>query len=99
MALLIVDDEESNRNMLSRRLQRYGFEVLLAEGGLQALAAIERQPPEMVLLDVRMPGMSGMDVLRSIREQYSSTQLPVIMVTAEGHSANMVEALQLGAND
>ncbi len=87
MALLIVDDEESNRDMLSRRLQRQGFEVLLAEDGPQALATIGKQTPDMVLLDIRMPGMSGMEVLRAIRERHSPTQLPVIMVTAEGHSA------------
>ncbi|HUE02737.1 MAG TPA: EAL domain-containing protein [Bryobacteraceae bacterium] len=99
MALLIVDDEESNRDMLSRRLLRQGFEVLVAEDGPQALEAIARELPDMVLLDIRMPGMSGMEVLRTIREQHSPTQLPVIMVTAEGHSASIVEALQMGAND
>ena len=99
MALLIVDDEESNRDMLSRRLLRQGFEVLVAEDGPQALAAIARELPDIVLLDIRMPGMSGMEVLRTIREQHSPTQLPVIMVTAEGHSASIVEALQMGAND
>ena len=99
MALLIVDDEESNRDMLSRRLQRQGFEVALAEDGPQALASIRKQAPDMVLLDIRMPGMSGMEVLQAIRGQYSPTQLPVIMVTAEGHSASIVEALQMGAND
>jgi diguanylate cyclase (GGDEF)-like protein/PAS domain S-box-containing protein len=99
MALLIVDDEESNRDMLSRRLQRQGFEVLMAEDGPQALDSIRRQIPDLVLLDIRMPGMSGMQVLEAIREMHSPTQLPVIMVTAEGHSASIVEALQLGAND
>jgi len=99
MALLIVDDEESNRDMLSRRLLRQGFEVLVAEDGVQALASIRNQAPDMVLLDIRMPGMGGMEVLRAIRELYSPTQLPVIMVTAEGHSASIVEALQMGAND
>ncbi|HUO29504.1 MAG TPA: EAL domain-containing protein [Bryobacteraceae bacterium] len=99
MALLIVDDEESNRDMLSRRLRRQGFEVRLAEDGPQALAAIQEELPDMVLLDIRMPGMSGMQVLESIRKRYSSTELPVIMVTAESHSASMVEALQTGAND
>jgi diguanylate cyclase (GGDEF)-like protein/PAS domain S-box-containing protein len=99
MALLIVDDEESNRDMLSRRLQRQGLEVILAEDGPQALDSIRKQPPDMVLLDIRMPGMSGMEVLQAIRERYSPAQLPVIMVTAEGHSASIVEALQMGAND
>ncbi len=99
MALLIVDDDESNRDMLGRRLQRHGFEVELAEDGPTALASIARQSPDMVLLDIRMPGMSGMQVLQAIREQHSPTQLPVIMITAEGHSGSIVEALQLGAND
>jgi diguanylate cyclase (GGDEF)-like protein/PAS domain S-box-containing protein len=99
MALLIVDDEESNRDMLSRRLQRQGFEVTLAEDGRQALDSIRRQLPDVVLLDIRMPGLSGMEVLQTIRETHSASQLPVIMVTAEGHSASIVEALQLGAND
>jgi diguanylate cyclase (GGDEF)-like protein/PAS domain S-box-containing protein len=99
MALLIVDDEESNRDMLSRRLQRQGFEVLLAADGQQALDVIRKQPPDIVLLDIRMPGMSGVEVLQAVRGQYSATQLPVVMVTAEGHSASIVEALQMGAND
>src|SRR5262249_50357695 len=99
MALLIVDDEESNRDMLSRRLQRNGFEVALAEDGPEALAAIEQQAPDIVLLDIRMPGMSGMDVLRAIGERHSPAELPVVMVTAEGQSSSIVEALQLGAND
>ena len=99
MALLIVDDEDSNRDMLSRRLRRQGFEVRLAEDGPQALSAIQEDLPDMVLLDIRMPGMSGMQVLESIRQRYSSTELPVIMVTAESHSASVVEALQTGAND
>ena len=99
MALLIVDDEESNRDMLSRRLRRHGFTVMVAEDGPQALEAIHSHPLDLVLLDIRMPGMSGVDVLQAIRRQYSPTQLPVIMVTAEIQSASIVEALELGAND
>jgi diguanylate cyclase (GGDEF)-like protein/PAS domain S-box-containing protein len=99
MALLIVDDEASNRNVLSRRFQRQGFEVTLAEDGIEALASIRNQTPDLVLLDIRMPGMSGIEVLREIRLRHCPTQLPVIMVTAEGQSASIVEALQMGAND
>jgi len=99
MSLLIVDDEESNRDILARRLQRQGFEVDLAEDGPQALAAISKQPPEIVLLDIRMPGMSGMQVLEWIRQRHSATDLPVIMVTAEGQSSSIVDALEAGAND
>ncbi len=99
MALLIVDDEEGNRDMLSRRLRRQGFEVLVAEDGPQALQFVGRQPPDLVLLDVRMPGMSGMEVLQALRQVYGQAELPVIMVTAESQSASVVEALQNGAND
>jgi len=99
MALLIVDDEEGSREMLSHRFESHGFEVVLAAGGAQALASIRNQTPDLVLLDVRMPGMSGMEVLQEIRQQYSPSELPVIMVTAAGPSANIVEALQMGAND
>jgi diguanylate cyclase (GGDEF)-like protein/PAS domain S-box-containing protein len=99
MALLIVDDEESNRDMLSRRLKRQGFSVNVAEDGPQALDCVRNQALDLVLLDIRMPGMSGMEVLKGIRERYSPTQLPVIMVTAESNSASIVEALDLGAND
>jgi len=99
VALLIVDDEESNRDMLSRRLQRQGFEVWLAESGPQALASIDMRMPEIVLLDMRMPGMNGTEVLQALRKRFSTTDLPVIVVTAECESASVVEALQLGAND
>ena len=99
MALLIVDDEESNRDILSRRFERQGFEVRLAENGIQALASIRSQTPDLVLLDVRMPGMGGIEALREIRRSYSPTHLPVIMISAEGQNASIVEALQAGAND
>jgi diguanylate cyclase (GGDEF)-like protein/PAS domain S-box-containing protein len=99
MALLIVDDEESNRDMLSRRLERQGFQVALAADGPQALDSIRRETPDAVLMDIRMPGMSGMEVLLAIRRMYSPSELPVIMVTAESQSASLVEALQSGAND
>ncbi len=99
MALMIVDDDESNRDMLARRLQRSGFEVILAEDGPQALVLVEEKPPDLVLLDIRMPGMNGMQVLEAIRAKYTPSQLPVIMVTAEGQSASIVEALHCGAND
>jgi len=99
MALLIVDDEESNRDMLSRRLERQGFQAITAADGPEALDAIRARPFDLVLLDIRMPGMNGIQVLQAIREQYPAAQLPVIMVSAEAQSASIVEALELGAND
>ena len=97
--LLLVDDEELNRDMLGRRLERHGYAVVLAESGRAALAALDRGCPDVVLLDVMMPDLNGLDVLRHIRTRFSADRLPVIMVTAKSQSEDIVEALDLGAND
>ncbi len=98
-SVLIVDDNEMNRDMLSRRLERQGYAVGTAVDGKQALERIEREPWDLVLLDVTMPGLSGLDVLREIRNQKGPTELPVIMVTARQESPDIVRALEQGAND
>jgi two-component system sensor histidine kinase/response regulator len=97
--LLVVDDNEMNRDMLQRRLSREGYVVEVAEGGREALDRLSTQSFDLALLDVMMPEVSGLDVLRTVRERYSLAELPVIMVTAKSQSDDMVEALQLGAND
>jgi diguanylate cyclase (GGDEF)-like protein/PAS domain S-box-containing protein len=97
--ILLVDDEEANRDMLSRRLRRSGFEVEVAADGESALAQVRDGDIDLVLLDSMMPGLSGVDVLRLLRAVHSPDQLPVIMVTALTDSSKVVEALNLGAND
>jgi diguanylate cyclase (GGDEF)-like protein/PAS domain S-box-containing protein len=98
-SLLLVDDEELNRDMLSKRLTLKGFAVTTAENGPRALALIDREAFDLVLLDVMMPEMNGLEVLRRLRREYSQAELPVIMATANGRSEDVVEALSLGAND
>ena len=98
-SVLIVDDSEPNRDVLSRRLLRNGFLVETAADGDAALMLAGRRAFDVVLLDVEMPGMSGLEVLGRLRETRSQTELPVIMVTARAQGADIVEALQLGAND
>jgi len=98
-SVLIVDDSEPNRDVLSRRLQRNGFLVETAADGDAALALAGSRAFDVVLLDVEMPGMSGLEVLGKLRETRSQTELPVIMVTARTQGADIVEALQRGAND
>ncbi len=98
-ALLVVDDNENNRDVLSRRLRQKGFLVSVAADGPEALAHIERDSYDLILLDVEMPGMSGLEVLTRLRANRSQTQLPVIMVTARSEGADIVEAFGLGAND
>ncbi|MGE3707418.1 MAG: putative bifunctional diguanylate cyclase/phosphodiesterase [Vicinamibacterales bacterium] len=97
--LLVVDDDEFNRDMLARRLNLHGYETTTAASGAEALQLIRSRPFDAVLLDVQMPGMSGYDVLRDVRRDRSSGELPVLMVTAKDRSEDIVEALALGAND
>ena len=97
--LLIVDDISDNREILSRRFQRRGFDVVEVDSGLKALEMLDREQFDLVLLDVMMPEVDGLEVLRRIRTRKSRSELPVIMVTAKSESDNIVDALELGAND
>jgi diguanylate cyclase (GGDEF)-like protein len=97
--LLIVDDISDNRSILKRRFERRGFYVAEAESGLIAIDLIEKSPFDLVLLDVMMPGIDGMETLKRIRSRKSASALPVIMVTAKSESDNIVDALEQGAND
>ncbi len=98
-ALLVVDDNEVNRDLLSRRLVSAGYAVAGAASGPEALAALEEGRFDLVLLDVMMPEMDGLEVLRRIRARFGVGELPVVMASALGDSRNLVDALRLGAND
>ena len=97
--LLVVDDNEMNRDMLSRRLEKRGYRVLTADDGQPALDLIAGEPVDLVLLDIMMPGLDGIEVLKTVRLKHSAAELPIIMTTAKGDSRDVVEALDLGAND
>src|SRR6266436_1254351 len=97
--LLIVDDNEMNRDMLARRLLRKGYVVGLAENAKELLERVKQDAVDLVLLDIEMPDISGLDALKTLRERYSAADLPIIMVTAKAQSDDIVKALDLGAND
>ena len=97
--ILVVDDEEMNLDLCSRRLRRSGFDVSVAASGKMALEMIADTPFDVVLLDQMMPQMSGLEVLRLLRLNFSSQLLPVIMVTAVAEPGRIAEALDLGADD
>jgi serine/threonine protein kinase/CheY-like chemotaxis protein len=80
-------------------LERKGYRALVAADGYEALALLKKQRVDLILLDVMMPGLSGLDVLRELRAQHPPTELPIIMVSAKGESGDIVEALELGADD
>src|ERR1700732_4005203 len=97
--LLIVDDNEMNRDMLARRLARKGYEITMAESARGLLQRIKQDGIDLVLLDIEMPEVSGLDALKTLVHVYPPIELPVIMVTAKSQSDDIVRALDLGAND
>jgi len=97
--LLLVDDDAMTRQFMSTRLTRQGYDMTVAEEGYRALNLLENESFDLVLLDIMMPGMSGLDVLTQVRRKFSMLSLPVIMVTANDLEESMIEALEKGAND
>jgi diguanylate cyclase (GGDEF)-like protein/PAS domain S-box-containing protein len=97
--VLIVDDNEMNRDMLARRLERKGYLVDIAANARELMERVKRDSPDLILLDIEMPEISGLEGLQKIREIYTPIELPVIMVTARNQSEDIVKALALGAND
>jgi len=94
--ILVVDDEQSYRDALSVALQREGFAVETAADGPEALARFDQARPALILLDVMLPHMSGVDVCRELR---SRSQVPIIMVTARNAEIDAVVGLEVGADD
>lgn len=94
--VLVVEDEESFVDALSVGLRREGFHVDLARDGLEALAAFDANHPDIVLLDVMLPKLSGIDVCRELR---AKSRVPIIMVTAKGTEIDTVVGLEVGADD
>lgn len=98
--LLIVDDEKTVLKTLSLKLKARGYEIIAASSGSDAMTSLaENDDIDLVLLDIRMPDMSGNQVLQLIRNMYSSLELPVLMLTSSDEAEAMVKALQAGAND
>ena len=95
-SVLVVDDEPSFTEALSVGLRREGFEVRTAADGRAALDEISESEPDLILLDVMLPGMSGLDVCREIRK---TTRVPLIMVTARAEEIDAVVGLEVGADD
>jgi len=98
-SLLIVDDNEKIRDLLSQRLERNGYATTTAGNGKEALQLLSEGSFDLILLDIEMPEMNGLDVLKALRQAKTPTELPVIVVSANNRSADIVEALSLGAND
>src|SRR6266542_75573 len=96
-SILVVEDEPAVRLSLRLACQKEGFEVVESASGQEALEEVARQRPDLILLDLMLPGMSGFDVCRSVQRRDPS--LPVIILTARGDEVDKVVGLELGADD
>jgi two-component system response regulator RegX3 len=96
ISVLLVEDEESFVEALTVGLSREGFEVSVARDGVEAIESFDDKEPDLILLDLMLPRMSGLDVCRQIR---SRSDVPIIMVTAKGEEIDTVVALEVGADD
>jgi two-component system, sensor histidine kinase and response regulator len=97
--LLIVDDKPQNLRLISDFLAEQGFELMLARSGAQALEKVRLEPPDIVLLDLRMPEMDGFEVCRRLKADAETSEIPVIFMTAVDDTAHKVEGFSLGAVD
>jgi DNA-binding response OmpR family regulator len=97
--ILAVDDIAENLELLARNLQRIGHKVLLATSGVQAIEIANAKLPDLILLDVQMPIMSGFEVCAKLKEDANTKNIPIIFLTAKTEQDSIVEAFSLGAVD
>ena len=95
--ILIVDDDASMRYSLNRMLENQSFFVSLAKNGVEALELFDQEKPDLVIMDIRMPGQSGLEVLKEIKER--DPKALVILMTAFGTTETAIEAMKFGAFD
>ncbi len=99
VTILVVDDEPINRQVLRNQLEMVGYRVEVAIDGLQGLKLLEKLNPQVILLDVMMPRLSGYQTCYRIRQKYSASELPIILLTAKDQPEDTVRGFQHGAND
>ena len=97
--ILIVEDNEENWDMLSRRLKRRGFEVALAPDGLKAVEMSVTEAPDLILMDMNLPEIDGWEATRRIRAAEATKCIPIIAVTAHGMPGDREKILAIGCND
>ena len=97
--ILLVEDNEMNRDMLSRRLARRGYEVLIAVDGSQGVAMARADPPDLVLMDMSLPVMDGWEATRTLKAGADTKHIPVIALTAHAMSTDRDKALEAGCDD
>ncbi len=97
--VLLVEDEEQLRRVMKDLLQREGYKVAEARDGVQALDEVDRFAPDVIILDLNLPGLDGYGVLQQLRSRPATRQIPVMVLTAKGDEDNEVRVFELGADD
>jgi two-component system phosphate regulon response regulator PhoB len=97
--ILVVDDEEDILELVSYNLQKEGYQVLAAETGEEALHTAREDLPELIVLDLMLPGLDGLEVCKILKNSPDTKHIPIIMLTAKGSESDVVVGLELGADD
>ena len=97
--ILLVEDNEMNRDMLSRRLQRKGYQVVMAEDGAQGVALARKETPDVILLDMSLPVIDGWEAARQLKSEAATRGIPIIALTAHAMSGDREKALGAGCDD
>jgi len=97
--VLLVEDNEANRDMLSRRLARRGYEISIANDGRQGIAAAQAEQPDLILMDMNLPEIDGWEATRLLKSQSTTRHIPVIALTAHAMISDRQRALEAGCDD
>lgn len=97
--ILVVDDEVHIQELIKFNLSKNGFQVITADNGIDALRIVEDEKPDLILLDLMIPGIDGLEVCKKIRRNSSIESIPIIMITAKGEELDKILGLELGADD
>jgi two-component system cell cycle response regulator DivK len=97
--ILLVEDNEMNRDMLSRRLQRRGYEVVIAVDGQEGVALAQAEAPDLILMDMSLPVMDGWEATRQLKAASETIAIPVIALTAHAMSGDREKAMEAGCDD
>jgi CheY-like chemotaxis protein len=97
--ILLVEDNEMNRDMLARRLERRGYEVVVALDGVQGLQLAQAEAPDLILMDMSLPVLDGWEATRQLKSQPATQAIPIIALTAHAMSGDREKAMAVGCDD
>jgi CheY-like chemotaxis protein len=97
--ILVVEDNESSRDMLTRRLERRGYEVVTAPDGAHGISMAREQPPDLIVMDMSLPGMDGWEATRRLKSEVSTRAIPIVALTAHAMASDRKRAIDAGCDD